>query len=105
MTDEELFSKTREQGGIDEYEKKITQKAIMYATIISVVMSLVIILLRFFIEKEFDFGIISLLFVFAGFPDLYEGIRNKSKKNTIGGAVMLFLSAVSFILCICEVLV
>lgn len=104
MNREELLNKVKQNPINDELGRKQTTKSIFYTTAICTLFSSILIILKLFIRHELDCGLLTLIFVVGGFPDVYEGFTADIKKKKIIGIIELTIAALFFVLSICEVI-
>ena len=81
----------QEQG---EYEKHISNKAVLYGFMAGIVLLMAMMILEWFIKKKIDLGKPALLFGISSVMDFYDGIVGKKKKSFVGGILTGLLAVV-----------
>ena len=101
MTREEILKAAQaEASDRGEYETVIEKRAVSIGTILGVVLCVLLVLVEYFLIKSFDFGKVAIICTMAGASNLYEGLKRKSKKQTIAGILESILAVFFTFLCV-----
>ncbi len=83
---------------LGESEVHFQRKGAVIATLIGLFFCAAMVAVEYFITHKMDFGKVALVTVVIGTSDLYEGIKNKSKRQIIYGLICEILTVVFLIL-------
>ena len=84
----------QEQG---EYEKHISNKAVLYGLMVGIVLLMAMMILEWIIKKKIDLGKPALLFGISSVMDFYDGFVGKKKMSFVGGIITGLLAVVFFV--------
>ncbi len=82
---------------LGEYEKSVSGNGFRFSIMVCVLICVVVGCIEVIFAKKIDLGMISLLFVFYGVPQLYEGVVLKNKRVLIVGIISCVLAAILLI--------
>ncbi len=74
------------------YAEAEKRTALKYGSIVAVALCLVMTILELVVKKRWNFGMATILFVFAGVADFYEGKKSSKRGMFIKGIVELVLA-------------
>ena len=96
MNDQDILKMAQENPQeIGEYEKQLSNRAVLYGFMAGIVVLLVMIFTEWIILKKIDFGKPALLFGISCVTEFYDGIKGKNRKSIIMGILMAILFIIS----------
>jgi hypothetical protein len=93
MTNEEILKAVQNEKN-DEFEQKEANRSLMLGAAVAIAVCVIMIIVEWVVLKKVDYGKPTIIFVFSGAADLYEGIKNKKRKSKIIGIVELILAVI-----------
>lgn len=96
-TDEILRAAQENADDIGEYEKSVSNKAILYSFMVIVGLCVFMIIFEWLVVKKIDFGKPALLLAIYSAIDIFEGSMRKQKTQLIKGIIVAVI-ALFFIL-------
>ena len=80
-----------------ESEVHFQRKGAVIATLVGLFIAAAMVITEYFVLHKIDFGKVVIITAVIGASDLYEGIKNKSKKQIVYGAICGVVAIVSFV--------
>ena len=93
MTNEEILKAAQNERN-DEFEQREANRSLMLGAAVAIAVCVIMIIVEWIVLKKVDYGKPTIIFVFSGIADLFEGIKNNKRKSKIIGIVELILAVI-----------
>ena len=93
MTNEEILKAVQNEKN-DEFEQREANRSVIFGAAVAIAVCVIMIIVEWVVLKKVDYGKPTIIIVFSGAADLYEGIKNKKRKSKIIGIVELILAVI-----------